>query len=147
MRVPSVGILEQPSAAPVAFPQTWAAPAGVQSSWSSVSNFYFNPNYAVGDSVDSFIDIPDTQSVAASGTYIIPPGWGICSLTSGATTGASLQVQQASSSGSTATGNWVPLATGTAGAAMGTFFMSDGVNFRINNPGTTAATAVFYRFR
>jgi hypothetical protein len=139
MRIPGVSILEQPSASPVAAPQTWAAPTGVQSAFGATGSFYFNPNYSSGDVVDSYIDIPDTQTIALNTTYVIPPGWGYMVLTSG-TTVATYQVQQ------TALGTWVTLFTGVASTPSGTFFMSDGVNFRINSP-TTATTAVFYRFR
>jgi hypothetical protein len=144
MRIPSVGILEQPSAAPIPFPQTWAAPTGVQSSFGATGAFYLNPNYATGDVPDSYIEIPDTQTVALNTQYVIPPGWGGMIVTSG-TTAAQYQVQQPTSSGGAA-GNWVTLATGTASVAVWMFFMSDGVNFRINSP-TTATTVVFYRFR
>jgi hypothetical protein len=141
MRIPGVSIIEQPSASPVAAPQTWAAPTGVQSSFGATASFYFNPNYSSGDVVDSYIDIPDTQTILTTALYVIPPGWGFCSLTSGTTTAAVYQVQQ------TAGGTWVTLFTGTISAQTGFFFMSDGVNFRINNLSATSSTAVFYRFR
>ena len=136
MRIPSVGILEQPSASPVPASQTWAAPTGVQSSFGATGNFYFNPNYATGDVTDSFIDIPDVQTIPTATPYIIPPGWGIWY---SGTAAGSYQMQQ------TTVGNWVTLgAAFTAGS--GPFgFMSDGVNFRILT--TTQGTVTFIRFR
>ena len=136
MRIPSVGILENPSASPVPAPQGWAAPTGVQSSFGATSNFYFNPNYATGDTVDCYIDIPDVQTVPTATPYVIPPGWGIFYSGTGA---GSLQVQM------TTAGNWVTLGAAFVAGAGPLFFMSDGVNFRIN--ATTTGTITFIRFR
>jgi hypothetical protein len=86
---------------------------------------------------DSYLSIPNTQSVAVNGHYYIPPGQGICLLTSGATTASAYQYQVG------AVGTWNPIFTGTAAAATSFMYISDGMNFRINNPGTTAATAIF----
>jgi hypothetical protein len=86
---------------------------------------------------DSYLSIPNTQTVAVNGHYYIPPGQGICLLTSGSTTASAYQYQVG------AVGTWNPIFTGTAAAATSFMYISDGQNFRINNPGTTAATAIF----
>jgi hypothetical protein len=86
---------------------------------------------------DSFLSTPNLQSVVVNGHYYIPPGQGIATMTSGATTAAAYQYQN------TATGTWSPISTGTAGASTSFAYISDGMNFRINNPGTTATSVTF----
>lgn len=88
---------------------------------------------------DSYLSTPNTQSIAVSGHYYIPPGQGICLLTSGTTTAATYQYQNG------AVGTWTTLFTGTVSTAVLFPYISDGLNFRITNASATATTAVFFQ--
>jgi hypothetical protein len=87
---------------------------------------------------DSFLSIPNVQTIVTLQHYYIPPGQGICLLTAGATNPVTYQYQNPN-------GTWVTI-TSVAAAATASFpYISDGINFRINNAATASSTATFFQ--
>ena len=87
---------------------------------------------------DSFLSIPNLQSILTLTHYYIPPGQGICVLVASATTASTYQYQAPN-------GTWNTITSVAAGATASFPYISDGLNFRINNAGSGTDTATFFQ--
>lgn len=88
---------------------------------------------------DSYISIPNTQSIVNAGHYFIPPGQGIANIVAGASGTTVYQYQVGT------VGSWNTLGTVAAGATGLIPYISDGINFRFTNTsaaGNTASTVI-----
>lgn len=115
-----------------------------QSNWAGVfSGFSGPPASAIAtDTPDCPFNIPDTQPVAATSTFVPAPGRGVVTMAAFTTTAGGVQYN--------INGTWTALPipyTGNTSAASAGYVMCDGVNVRWNNPGSAACTFVFYRER
>ena len=91
--------------------------------------------------IGALVEIPNLVTMAATSTYVIPPGDGLCVGVLGATNPATYQVFQG-----TASPAWATIATFPAAATTTMYYMSDGANFRISNGATANNTFTFYQF-
>lgn len=108
-------------------------------------------NVTQGFSTPTFVDVngcllevPNSQTIPVSTSYILPPGEGMMLVVTGATTGATYQVFQGS--GNVAP-SWVTILTVAAASSVLSPFMSDGANFRVTAGATTAPTITLYQWR
>lgn len=135
-------IMENPAAAPIPTAVAWGTTSLGLSSFAGTSPFYPQPPYGTAvDVPDCFFQIPNVQTIAAAGTYLIPPGIGYCVVPSTASTTFQFQLQV----GTLAT--WVTLGPGTAATAAVYTYISDGTNVRINNAGAASGVVTFYPIR
>lgn len=136
MPLPGTGIiLENPAAAPIPTAVAWGKTNLGLSAFTGTSPFYDQPPYGTAvDVPDCYFQIPNVQTLGVA-AYLIPPGMGYLVCT--ASTGGTLQLQV----GTAAT--WVSILTLTSTTT--TFYVSDGVNVRIN--ATTSATFTLYPIR
>lgn len=137
MRAPFIGVLGKGLNQPIPTAQTWV-PGGGTGGWNStfggVSPFYdAPPARTTADTADCLFDIPNVQSIAASGAYVIPPGSGYVVL--GATSQLEAQVGTA--------GTWVAISAAAASQS----YWADGVNIRVHNTGGAAASTTLYPIR
>lgn len=140
MRWTGVGTLEQPSAAPIPTAAAWTTGGGL-SSFAGTSAFYPMPPSTATDTPDCYFDIPNVQTIAAAGNYLIPPGHGYLSVPNTAGTTFALQLQVGT------VGTWVTLGPATAATAAVYQYDSDGVNVRVNNAGASPGAVTFYPVR
>lgn len=86
--------------------------------------------------------IPETQTIVAGASFVPAPGAGYISITNGATTGSTLQIQ-------TGAGSWTTIFTATVSATtfFGGLLVCDGGNVRFTAAGATNPSFTFYRFR
>ena len=100
------------------------------------------PSTALTDIPGCDFAIPETQTIVATASFVPAPGAGYISITNGATTGSTLQIQ-------TGAGSWTTIFTATVSAT--TFyqglFVCDGGNVRFTAQGATNPSFTFYRFR
>ena len=138
MPLPGVGIiLENPAAAPIPTAVAWGATNIGLSTFAGTSPFYDQPPYGTAvDVPDCYFQIPNVRAAIGAAMYVIPPGMGY--YVAGTITGTcTLQLQVG------ALTTWVTVATLTT--ASSGFYVSDGINVRINS-GTTCAIT-FYPIR
>lgn len=137
MRAPYTGVLSRQGQAPIPAAVQWL-PGGGSGGWNSSfggAGGFFDapPGRTAADTQDCLFDIPNLQSVPATGFYVIPPGQGYAVM--GATTQLEAQVG--------AVGTWV-----TIGAAASTvFYVSDGYNIRLHNTSAGAVSSTLYPLR
>ena len=132
-------IMENPSASPIPFPVAWGTTNLGLSSFAGTSPFYAQPPYGTAvDVADCYFQIPNTQTLGVA-SYVIPPGLGY--LACSASTGGTLQLFYAASSG--AAGTWTTILTLAAGTM--TMYISDGVNVRVN--ATTSCSFILFPIR
>lgn len=136
-------IYENPAASPIPTAVAWGTTNLGLSTFAGTSPFYQKPPYGTAtDTVDCFFDIPNVQTVAATtGTYVIPPGMGYCSVPNTASTTVAFQLQVGSA------GTWVTLGAAAAATAISYFYVSDGVNVRVANTGAAGVNVTFYPTR
>jgi hypothetical protein len=140
--LPGVGIiLENPSAAPIPTAVAWGTTNLGLSTFAGTSPFYQKPPYGTAvDVPDCYFDIPNVQAFTAPQTYVIPPGIGYISTPTTASMVTALQLQVGS------VGTWVTLMSSVAGTASVFFYVSDGVNVRVNVTGANG-NVTFYPIR
>jgi hypothetical protein len=112
-----------------------------QSPWAGVFGGFPGPTASAiaTDTPDCPFNIPDSQPIAATSTYVPAPGRGVVTIASGTTTAPAIQYN--------INGTWTSVWLGAVGSAVSAYIMADGVNVRFNNLGSAACTFVFYRER
>src|SRR6266566_4370823 len=123
-------------------PITFGANPQLQSAFSFNANWGL-PSSALVDVPGCDFAIPETQTiVAGTGLFVPAPGAGYISITNGATTGSTIQIQ-------TAVATWTTIFTATVSVT--TFFpgilVCDGGNVRFQALGATNPSFTFYRLR
>ena len=141
MRIPGVGNLTYPAITPIPAAAAWVAGAGMSSFAGTPSGPPVPPASAV-DVTGCAFDVPNVQSIAAAGTYLIPPGEGYLSVPNTALTTFALQVLTGAGAGT-----WVTLGAPVAATAAVYTYLSDGGNVRVQNSGTAAGSVTFYPIR
>lgn len=87
---------------------------------------------------DSYLSIPNLQTIVTLQHYYIPPGQGIAIVVAGATNPVTYQYQSPN-------GTWNTITSVAATTTASFPYISDGINFRINNAATGSSTATFFQ--
>jgi hypothetical protein len=136
MRIRGLGNLLGTPTSPIPAAQAWQATTNpLQSSYAGAFAGFPQPPTPANDTPDCIFDIPDQQTVANNTTYAPAPGegWIYCT-----TAGVLFQVN--------INGTWTTIFTCTT-TQTPIWFVSDFVNFRVNNTSGGSATVTMIRIR